>query len=417
MPDITFEWFVALRYLRARRKEKVISVVTVISVIGVAAGVMALVIALAINNGFRATLQNGLLSAQAHVNLERKDTTEGISDWREMTEKMRRLPHVIAAAPVLYDPGIVVSGPQGISLIILKGVDLKSEREASDVLLHLKTGSAESLMKMRQDPSELPGLIMGTSAAEDAGATLNSIVTVINPQGTLTPFGPTTRTERFRLIGTFESGFYEFDAHWAFASLPDTQNLLSSGDVVNDIEIRTDDPSLAPQVAKEVELVAGHQYHATNWQDQNKKIFGALKMESEVMFVTIGLIEIVAALNILVALTMIVLTKYKDIAVLMSMGTRRAQIRRIFVMQGAAIGLTGTVIGLIVGYAACYFANRYQLIPLEASVYALSFVPFQPNALDCVWIAALAVSVSLLATIYPARNATRISPVEVLRYE
>ncbi len=411
-----FEWFVAGRYLRTRRKEKVISAVTWISVAGVAAGVMALVIALAVNNGFRDTLQNSLLSATAHVNIERKDTSQGISDWRELTEKMRRVPHVVAAAPVLYDPGIVVSGPQGTILIVLKGVEMRSELETSEVLHHLKDGSINGLIP-RPGSTDLPGLILGSRAAQDAGAMVNSVVTVVNPQGTLTPFGPAPRTQPFRVVGIFESGFYDFDDHWAFATLTDTQKLLGAGDVANDIEIRTDNPSLAPEVAKEAERVAGRRYTANNWQDQNKQLFGALKMESKVTFVTIGLIEIVAALNILVALTMIVLTKFKDIAVLMSMGARRSQIRLIFLMQGAMIGVAGTVIGLVVGYSVCYLADHYQWIPLEASIYALSFVPFKPNLLDGVWIAGLAMAVSLLATIYPARNAMRITPVEALRYE
>jgi lipoprotein-releasing system permease protein len=409
-----FEWFVAGRYLRARRKEKVVSVVTVISVIGVAAGVMALVIALAINSGFRDTLERGLLSATAHANIVTKEAGQGISGWREVAAKIRRVPHVVAVAPVLYDPGIVISGPLGTILIVLKGIDTQSELSTSDVLHHLKSGSLEGLAT---DQNGLPGIILGSKAALDAGLSWGSVVNVVNPQGGLTPFGPTTRSRRFRVAGIFESGFYDFDDHWAFATLGATQNLLSVGDVVNDIEIRTDDPANAPSVAKEAQRAAGAGYDSTNWQDQNRPLFSALKVESIVTFVTVGLIEIVAALNIFIALTMIVLTKYKDIAVLMSMGTRRAQIRRIFVMQGAIIGMVGTVIGLATGYSVCYLANTYRWIPLDAAIYAVSFVPFRPNPLDGLWIAALAMAVSLLATINPARNATRIAPVEVLRYE
>jgi lipoprotein-releasing system permease protein len=409
-----FEWFVAGRYLRARRKEKVVSVVTVISVIGVAAGVMALVIALAINSGFRDTLQSGLLSATAHANIVKKDEGQGIEDWRELTAKLRRVPHVVAVAPVLYDPGIVISGPAGTILVVLKGIDKQAELDTSQVLHNLKSGSLDGLAT---DQNGLPGIILGSKAALRAGLSTGSIVTVVDPQGRLTPFGPAPRSQRFRVAGIFESGFYDFDATWTFATLDATQKLLSLGDVVNDIEIRTDDPAIAPSVAKEAQRVAGAGYDSTNWQDQNRPLFSALKVESVVIFVTVGLIEIVAALNIFIALTMIVLTKYKDIAVLMSMGTRRAQIRRIFVMQGAIIGIVGTIIGLAAGYSVCYLANTYRWIPLDASIYALSFVPFQPNPLDGVWIAALAMAVSLLATIYPARNATRIAPVEVLRYE
>jgi lipoprotein-releasing system permease protein len=414
MGSTAFEWFVAARYLRARRKEKVVSVVTVISVIGVWAGVMALVISLAVNNGFRDMLQRSLLSATAHVNLERKDTSQGtgIADWRELTAKLRTLPHVVAVAPVLYDQ-VVISGPQGNGFVVLKGIDKQAELDTSEVLHNLKSGSLNGL------PTDggLPGIILGSKAAQDAGLSVNDMVTIIDPQGTVTPFGPQIRSRPFRVAGIFESGFYEFDDHWAFATLPTVQNMMSVGDVVNDIEVRADDPNRAPEVAKAAERAAGNRYSAKNWEEQNSQLFDALKMERKVTFITIGLIEIVAALNILIALTMIVLTKFKDIAVLMSMGARRAQIWRIFIMQGAMIGITGTTFGIITGHAFCYFANRYHWIGLDETIYALSFVPFEPRPQDYLWIAGAAIGVSLLATIYPARNATRITPVEVLRYE
>lgn len=409
----SFEWFVASRYLRARRKEKVVSVVTVISVLGVAAGVMALVISLAVNNGFRDTLENDLLKATAHVNVLKKDTGAGISDWRELTAKMRTIPHVVAAAPVLYDK-VFISGPQSGNVVVLKGIEIKSELETSVVLHNLKAGSIDGLV---HGAGGLPGIILGSKVALDTGLSLNSQVNVINPQGTLTPFGPSPRTQRFRVVGIFESGFYNFDDAWTYASITDVQKLLSVGDVANDIEIRGDDPDRAREISAAAERIAGNQYEARNWEEDNAQLFDALNMERHVTFITIGLIELVAALNIVIALTMIVLTKFRDIAVLMSMGARRSQIRRIFILQGTMIGAAGTVIGLIVGYALCYFAQQYHWIPLNESIYAMSFVPFKPNPADGIWIAAAAMTVSLLATIYPARNATRITPVEVLRYE
>jgi lipoprotein-releasing system permease protein len=409
----SFEWFVAGRYLRARRKEKVVSVVTVISVMGVAAGVMALVISLAVNNGFRDTLENDLLKATAHVNVLKKDTGTGISDWRELTAKMRAIPHVVAAAPVLYSK-VFITGPQSGNVVVLKGIELKSELETSEVLHHLKSGSLDGLTP---SGDALPGIIIGSKVALDTGLSLNSHVNVINPQGTLTPFGPSPRTQQFKVVGIFDTGFYNFDDAWTYASLGAVQKLLSVGDVVNDIEIRGDNPDRAREISMAAEKVAGNQYEARSWEEDNAQLFDALNMERHVTFVTIGLIELVAAMNIVIALTMIVLTKFRDIAVLMSMGARRAQIRRIFVLQGAMIGAAGTVIGLIVGYTVCYFAQEYHLLPLNESIYAMSFVPFKPNPTDGIWIAAAAMTVSLLATIYPARNATRITPVEVLRYE
>ena len=234
----------------------------------------------------------------------------------------------------------------------------------------------------------------------------------------MTPEGPRINPQRFRVAGTFETGFYQVDDTWAYASLPAMQRLLSTtDDVVNSIELRVDDIDRAREIAQDAERVVGPRYTAEPWQEANHDIIHALQMERAVTWITIGMIELVGALNIFITLTMVVLTKYRDIAVLMSMGAKRRQIRRIFVAQGAIIGLVGTAIGLVVGYSLCYFADRYHLVPLNESVYSLSFVPFEPRGWDGAWIAAAALTVSLLATLYPARNATRITPVEVLRYE
>jgi lipoprotein-releasing system permease protein len=414
----SFELFVAGRYLRARRKEKMISVITVIAVIGVAAGVMALIISLAVNNGFQNTLQRNMLAATAHVNiLEKEDPGKGIVDWPTLLTKLKRVPHVQAAAPVLYDQ-VLLRGPRGSKLVTLKGVDPRAELSISDTLRKLKSGSIAGLDETAVSrEGEIPGIVVGARLAQDAGLMLNGTVIVINPEGTLTPFGPSPKTQRFRVIGIFETSFFDVDDTWAYSSIKAVQKLLSADNVVNTIELKLDNPDLAPQVALEASRVAGPEYSSITWEEQNQQLFHALKLERAVTAVTIGLIEMVGALNILITLTMIVLTKYKDIAVLMSMGARRSQIRRIFVAQGMMIGVIGTSIGLVLGYAACYFADKYHLIQLDESVYALSYVPFDPRALDGVWIALAALGVSLLATLYPARNATRITPVEVLRYE
>jgi lipoprotein-releasing system permease protein len=408
-----FELFVAGRYLRARRKEKVISVITVISVVGVAAGVMALIVSLAVTNGFRSTLQANLLAATAHVNLLEKEVGPGIENWPKLAGLFKRIPHVIAVAPVLYDEDLI-TGPIRGKYATLKGVNVQGELGTSDTLRHLKTGS---LAQLSGDDSGLPSLILGKNLAEEIGARVNAVVTVISPEGTLTPFGPQIHPQRFRVAGTFETDFYQVDDTWAYAPIASVQKLMGVGNVVNSIEIRLDNQDLAPQIAKEVARIAGPQYTAIPWEEQNRDLLHALELERAVTAITIGMIEMVGALNILITLTMIVLTKYKDIAVLMSMGARRSQIRRIFVMQGAMIGAVGTAIGLVLGYTLCYFAGTYHWVPLNESVYALSFVPFEPRPWDGVWIAAAAMGVSLLATLYPARNATRITPVEVLRYE
>jgi len=409
---IPFELFVARRYLRARRKEAVISVITAISVIGVAAGVMALIIALAINNGFRNTLQRNLLGAMAHVNLVEKEPGSGIENWRELVEKFRNVPHVIAAAPALYGQ-VYLTGPLLSKGAVLKGIDVSSELKISDTLRNLKQGSIERLTA----DSTLPGIILGARLAEETGMELNSFVTVITRDGELTPFGPRLSQRRFRVVGMFETGFYEFDATWAYTSLKNCQQALSLPDVVNQIEVKIDDLYLAPQVGEELEKIAGPRFDTTNWMERNLQLLNALKMERAVTVVTIGLIELVAALNILISLVMMVMEKYRDIAILMTMGAKARQIRNIFMLQGVLIGVVGTAIGLVLGYTICHFADRYRWIRLEEQVYSLSFVPFEPRGWDGVWVAAAAILVSFLATIYPARNATRILPTEVLRYE
>lgn len=407
-----FELFVAGRYLRARRREKVISVITVISIAGVAAGVMALLISLAVNNGFRNTLQRDLLGATAHINIVRKQSGEGIGDWPDLVRKIRKAPHVVAAAPVLYDV-VLLDGPVTSKSGVLKGIIPADELKTSDALRHLKAGSLQNL----EDVEGLPGIILGSRLAQDLGTPIGSVAKLISTEGTLTPFGPRLSVKNFRVSGIFESGFFDFDDNWAYTSLGSVQKLLSVGNVVNSIEVRLDDLYLAPQVGEQLEKLAGPDYSATNWEQSNRQLLNALKMERAVTAITIGLIVLVAALNILITLTMIVLTKYKDIAVLMSMGATRKQIRRIFILQGAIIGLVGTAMGLSIGYTLCYFADKYRWIRLDETVYALSFVPFEPRRWDGLWIAAAALGVSLLATLYPARNATRITPVEVLRYE
>lgn len=413
MPS-SFELFVARRYLKARRKEAVISVITAISILGVSAGVMALVVALAINNGFRSTLQSNLLGAMAHINVQEKEPRNGIEDWEGLTARIRQVPHVTAAGPALYTP-VFLSGPVMSKGAMLKGVDIDAELKISDTLRHLKGGSVD---RLRVTPERgVPGIILGARLAEDVGMLLNSMVNVVSPQGEMTPIGPRPSIRRFRVVGVFDSGFYEIDESWAYTSLGAAQQALSLPDVVNQIEVKLDDLNLAPEVAKTIERIAGPKYATTTWMERNRQLLNALKMEKAVTVVTIGLIELVAALNILITLVMMVMEKYRDIAVLMSMGARRDQIRRIFMLQGILIGVVGTTIGLVVGYALCYFADRYRWIRLDEQVYALSFVPFEPRWVDGVWVAAAAILVSFLATIYPARSATRIAPAEVLRYE
>ena len=407
-----FELFVAARYLRAKRKQAVISVITVISIIGVAAGVMALVIGLAINNGFRTTLQQSLLGTTAHVMLLNKQPAQGIANWRDLEPALRKLPHVLNVSPGLYGK-VLLSGPLGGSQAdgaILKGVPVD---QPPDLLRHLKQGSFNDL----KNTTGLPGIILGARLAQNIGMLLHSVVNVISPQGELTPFGPQITRFRFRVVGIVESGFYDIDSSMAFTSLQFAQQVFDTGNVVSDIELRLDDIYEAPEVAQAAEKAAGPKLAASTWMEQYRQILGALNMEKIVTAITIGLIQLVAALNILITLIMMVMEKNRDIAVLMSMGARRQQIRKIFVMQGVMIGVVGTLLGLALGYTLSYLADRYHFLALNQEVYSLSYVPFSPRWQDGIWIAAAAIFVSFVATLYPARSATRIAPVEALRYE
>ncbi len=414
MTPRTFEFFVASRYLRAKRKQAVISVITVISIVGVAAGVAALVIGIAINNGFRDTLQRSLLGATAHVMVLEKEPGEGISNWRELDPKFRQLPHVLSVAPNLYGP-VLLAGPLGGSQAggaEIKGIPID---RPPDMLKHLKQGSFEKL----EDPGGFPGIILGSRLAQNTGMLYGSVVNVISPQGIeLTPFGPKPLPlTRFRVVGIFDSGFYDLDSFWGFTSLSAAQQLFSVGDVVNSIELQLDDIYKAPEVAKLAEKIAGPKLVANTWMEKYHEILDALSMERLVTAVTIGLIEIVAALNILITLIMMVMEKNREIAVLMSMGAKRGQIRRIFLLQGALIGVVGTAIGLAFGYLLSILADHYRWLRLNEDVYSLSYVPFNPRWQDGIWIAAAAIFVSLIATLYPAKAATSIAPVEALRYE
>ena len=401
----SFELFIANRYLRARRKEAVISVITVISVVGVAAGVMALVIALAVTNGFRGTMERNLLGATAHINVMNRANLNGIENWEDLAGRIRKAPHVVAVAPALYTP-ILLSGGVTAKPTLLKGIH--------DALRRLKQGSLDPLRDRNARP---PGIVVGSKLADDIGLTVGVNLDVVSPGGELTPIGPRAAIRRFRVAGFFETGFFDIDDTWAYASVGAVQKALSLEDVINSLEVNVDDIYRAPEIAKNVEKVVGTRYVTTTWQEQNSQLFAALREERIVTIIVISLIVLVAALNILIVLVMMVMEKYRDIAILMSMGARRTQIRRIFMMQGLLIGVVGSAIGLIVGYTLCYFANQYHWIHLQEAVYSMSFVPFEARWTDGVWIAALAILVSFLATIYPARNATRIAPAEVLRYE
>jgi lipoprotein-releasing system permease protein len=455
-----FELFIATRYLRAKRRQAFIGIITGISVIGVAAGVASLVVALAINNGFRQDLQQRLLGSTSHISLQRI-ADDGIKDWPALMDRLSKQPHVVAAAPAIFEQVLISRGPRARGAV-LKGMIPRYERRVGDLLNSVREGSAapldeatsveralpsagsgqalpatsdaatkagesarptqadqspDSLAGVQQRVSAMPPIVVGWDMADNLGATVGSVVLVTSPQGELTPFGMVPKYNRFKVAGIFNSGFFDYDSSWAFVRLSDAQKLFGLGDLISVIEFKVDNIYQAAEISHQLEDSAGTGFMATNWQEQNKALFHALRLERLVTFITIGLIVFVAALNILISLIMMVMEKTKDIAVLMSMGTRRAQVRNLFIAQGMLIGVIGTTIGLVLGYAISYAGGHYHVISLSPEVYSIDYVPFAPRLTDGLMVALVAVGVSFVATLYPSWSASRILPAEALRYE
>jgi lipoprotein-releasing system permease protein len=454
-----FELFIASRYLRAKRRQAFIGIITGISIAGVAAGVASLVVALAINNGFRQDLQQRLLGSTSHISLERI-ADEGIKDWPPLMERLSKQPHVVAAAPAIFEQVLISSGPRARGAVV-KGMIPKYEKRVGDLLNSVTEGSAaeleaeppvaaslagessspstpadgrplrgagksngfaltpppDSLVEVQRRLAARPPIVLGKEMADSLGVKVGDPVLVTSPQGELTPFGIVPKYNRFRVVGIFNSGFFDYDSNWAFARLSDAQRLFGLGDLISVIEFKIDDLDQADAISRELEQAAGKGFGATNALRQNSALFKALKTERLITFITIGLIVLVAALNILISLIMMVMEKTKDIAVLMSMGTRPRQVRNVFIAQGVLIGLIGTVIGLVLGYAVAYAGGHYHVISLSPEVYSIDYVPFAPRLADGVWIAVFTLLVSFVATLYPSWSASRILPAEALRYE
>jgi lipoprotein-releasing system permease protein len=413
-----FELFVAARYLRAKRRQAVVGVITVISIAGVAVGVASLIIALAITNGMRRDLQDRLVSSTAHVTLMRVQN-DGIRDWRALTERLRQIPHVTAAAPGLYDPVLVSRGAQSGGAM-LKGIVPDEEGTVSDLLKNLAAGSAAPLSEEGNVTdaagTPTPPVVLGYELANTLDVKVGSTVMVISPQGELTPYGLVPKYQRFRIVGIFHSGFYQYDSGFGFVRLKDAQALFGEPDVVSLISFKVDDLYHADRIGRSIEEAAGAGFLTTNWMEQNRELFRALQLEQVVTFIIIGLIVCVAALNILIALTMMVMEKTKDIAVLMSFGVQQSQIRWIFLMQGFLISVVGTALGLVLGYLLSWLGGHYRF-PLSAEVYSIDYLPFAPRLMDGVIVALVSLGVSLLATLYPSSAAARVLPAEALRYE
>ena len=428
-----FELFIAARYLRAKRRQAVVGAVTAISVVGVAAGVASLIIALAITNGMRRDLQQKLVGSSAHVMLMRV-AGDGISDWRPLLARLRSLPHVAAAAPVLYEE-VLISRNAHSGGALIQGIVPADENTVSDILRSVQQGSAAELEPVASPKAQVaesrpgaaasdlspmqstPPIVIGQDLAQQLGAEAGDTVLVTSPQGELTPLGLVPKYQRYQVAGIFNSGFYQYDSSYAFIRLADAQRLFSEPDLVSAINFKVDDMFRADAIGREIEHAAGPGYESTNWMEQNRELFRALRLEQAVTVIVLALIVCVAALNILIALTMMVMEKTRDIAVMMGFGVRIDQVRRIFLLQGLLISLIGTALGLVLGYGLSWLGGHYRFIHLDASVYSIDYLPFAPRLIDALYVSAVSLGVSLLATLYPSGSAAKILPAEALRYE
>ena len=414
---MSYELFIGLRYLKAKRKQTFVSLITFISIAGVMVGVTALIVVIAVMNGFKEDLRDKILGVTSHVVISRFDGN--ISKYDEVRAKVEEVSGVNAATPFIYTQ-VMISSRKAISGAVLRGIEPKTASKVINLPKNLRAGSLEEL-EAEEKPEGMrstPGIILGNELARNIGVSRGEPVTVISPLGRLTPLGRVPRSQTFRVAGIFDSGMYEYDSTIAYVSLWAAQRFLGIGDRVTGIEVRVDDIYEADRVAKAIgKALDGYPYWSRDWMRMNKNLFSALKLEKIVMFIILTLIILVAAFNIVGTLIMVVIEKTRDIAILKSMGATRSSIMKIFMIEGAVIGLVGTLLGLLGGYTLCKLLATYKFIELPSDVYYISTLPVQMNPFDVALIALAAIVITLAASVYPAWQASRFDPAEAIRYE
>jgi len=406
---IPFELHIALRYLFARRKQALISLISFISIIGVGVGVMAVIIALAIMTGLQQEVRDRLLGAMAHINVSKKD---GIADYQAEAARLLQVPHVTGAAPAIFGQALI--GAFGTQQPVqIKGIDPQLELTVTELARAIRSGSLASLEPAE---GELDGILLGTDLAKALGVVVGDPVTIITMAGVVSPFGPAPWKRRLRVAGIFDLDFFEVDSTIGMVTLATARRLLDLADV-QFIQLRVDDIYAAAQIADSIVAQLGPDYQPQDWGDVNRSLYSALRLEKIAVSLAIGLIVMVAALNIVATLILLVMEKHRDIAILKTMGTSARSVTIIFVLQGLIIGLVGTTVGATLGYVACTILDRYQLIRVPVDVYMISHLPFTVLPRDFVIVVATAVVICLVATIYPSRQAAKLDPVQALRYE
>lgn len=405
---MSFELFLARRYLTARRKQAFISVITSVSILGVTIGVMALVIALSLITGFQEDVQDKILGATSHLMISDL-SGEGLKDYQELAAEIKKIPEVESVTPVIYNTVLIV-GPARNAGALLKGLNFKEEAEVSSWLQNLPAG------KLPESSNQYE-IVLGKSLAATLGVSVGDLVNVLIPAGRLTPVGLLPRTRNFIVSGIFDSGLYEFDSSTALISLELAQKIFNLPARVSYLQVRIDNIFQADKVAEKIYLISNPGIYVTTWMELNRSLFSALKLEKTLLFLTITLIVVVAALNIIASLVLMVMEKTRDIGVLMAMGATARNIKKIFFLQGAIIGVVGTSLGLSLGLVWCWLANTFKLIRLPVDIYQISYVPFHARPLDLVLIVLVTLSITFISTLFPSRRAAKIDPVQALKYE
>jgi len=401
-----FEFFLGLRYLKAKRKQAFVSIISIISVVGVMVGVMALIVVLSVMNGFRIDLMSKIMRVNTHVLIQ---TYEGyVTNYIDTMKTIEKMEGVVEATPSI-DSGVMVNGEGGL----IRGIDTGSIGKVMDIKPLIKTGSLSSLDELHNG---LPGIIIGSEFAGRIGVSIGDVITVVSFQGKKTPLGRSPNSRKYVITGLFNSGYYQYDYAYTFVSLKEAQDLLGIDDSVTGIEVKVKDPEKSDVIGKAISKALGYPFWAVDWKASNKTLVSALNLEKYTMFIILTMIILVGALNIISALVMVVMEKSRDIAILRAMGATKRSLMRIFMIQGLFVGVAGTLGGLLSGLGLCYFISKYRLV-LPQDIYYIDRLPVAVNPFDVTLITLAAMVISFLATIYPSWHASKMNPVEALRYE